>query len=485
MDDKLKKYREKRNFNKTDEPTDKKRKSSKKLRFVIQHHLARKDHYDFRLEWEGTLKSWAVPKGPSYNPNDKRLAIQVEDHPVDYRNFEGIIPQGEYGGGTVMIWDEGYWEPMNDSSVGFNEGSLKFTLKGKRLNGKWALVRMKDKNWLLIKENDNYSKDSAYIDNFTTSIRSGFTLEEIENGKKIKNKRKKSIVENYSHSDKCVIEKIEISNPDKILFEKPKITKKEVALYYQKVSSRMLPFLKDRIISAVRCPKGIADSCFFNKHLDSYNKGIGMLNIPNDNGDREDYYYIKNISGLIYESQMNTIEFHIWGSNIKTLEKPDIIVFDLDPDEGMDLKTVRQGVKDLKSILDEISLTSFLKTSGGKGYHIVIPLKPSASWKKIRKFAKDIAEVMKDKWPDRYVSNMRKVNRDNKIFVDWVRNIKGSTSVAPYSIRAREKATISMPIEWKELDKVAPDEINMNEAVKRLRRKDPWANFFKVEQQLK
>lgn len=163
--------------------------TEKLLRFVVQHHLARKDHYDFRLEWNGVLLSWAVPKGPSYNPADKRLAIQVEDHPLDYRNFEGTIPKGEYGGGTVMLWDEGNWNPAADADKGLKGGILKFNLNGKRLKGSWALVRFKNKdsneenNWMLLKENDEYAKNSDGISQFTTSIRSGRTMREIENGK--------------------------------------------------------------------------------------------------------------------------------------------------------------------------------------------------------------------------------------------------------------------------------------------------------------
>jgi DNA ligase D-like protein (predicted polymerase)/DNA ligase D-like protein (predicted 3'-phosphoesterase) len=479
MPDKLKQYKQKRNFNKTSEPIGKKDKSLKKLRFVVQHHLARRDHYDFRLEWKGTLISWAVPKGPSYNSNDKRLAIHVEDHPLDYRNFEGNIPKGEYGGGSVMVWDEGYWKPVNDPTKGLDTGFLKFDLSGKRLKGGWTLVKIENDNWLLIKEKDNFSKDNAYIDKYKTSIKSNLTLKEIEQGKK-----KKTVSKKVMSDDKCTIENINISNPDKILFDKLKITKKDLVMYYQKVYLRMIPFLKNRLISAIRCPDGINNSCFFKKHLGLHNKGIGTINIPSDSDDKEDYYYIKNISGLISEVQMNTIEFHIWGSNIKNLEKPDIMVFDLDPDEGMSLKKIRQGVKDLKSILDELSIISFLKTSGGKGYHIVIPVKPSASWEKFREFAKNIAEVMEMKWPDRYVSNVRKVNRKNKIFVDWIRNTRSSTSIAPYSVRIKEKASISMPITWKELDTISPNGITMSEAIKRLHRKDPWENFFKVKQQI-
>ena len=158
------------------------------LRFVIQHHMARREHYDFRLEWAGILLSWAVPKGPSYDTHDKRLAVQVEDHPLPYRNFEGTIPKGEYGGGIVMLWDEGVWEPSGNVEEGLQKGELKFVLKGRRMKGKWALIRLKAKpgekkdNWLLLKEKDEYVKDSDGISDFTTSVRTGRTMEEIEKG---------------------------------------------------------------------------------------------------------------------------------------------------------------------------------------------------------------------------------------------------------------------------------------------------------------
>lgn len=189
MTTKLKEYNQKRNFERTYEPEGKTENSKGFLRFVVQHHMARRDHYDFRLEWEEVLLSWAVPKGPSYDTHDKRLAIHVEDHPLEYRNFEGTIPKGEYGGGVVMLWDEGLWEPNGNVEEGLRDGVLKFVLKGKRLKGKWALIRLKAKvgekqdNWLLLKEKDKYVKDTDGISEFTTSIRSGRNMKEIEEGK--------------------------------------------------------------------------------------------------------------------------------------------------------------------------------------------------------------------------------------------------------------------------------------------------------------
>ena len=198
-----------------------------------------------------------------------------------------------------------------------------------------------------------------------------------------------------------------------------------------------------------------------------------------------DYFYIENLTGLISEGQMGTLEFHIWGSSVDKIEMPDMMVFDLDPDEGMDLDRVRQGVEDIKSILDELKLNSYLKISGGKGYHVVVPLKPSATWDKFRDFSRQVVEVMEYKWPERYTSNVRKANRKDKIFIDWIRNARGATSIAPYSLRARKGAKVSVPISWDELYLVEPDGINMKEALLRIDGHDPWEGFFENNQMIK
>jgi len=457
-------YNQKRNFSKTKEPKGRKEVSKKKLRFVVQHHLARKDHFDLRLEWDGVLKSWAVPKGPSYNKKDKRLAILVEDHPINYRNFEGTIPKGEYGGGTVMLFDEGYYEPYGDVAKGLKKGVIKFTLLGRRLKGSWSLVHFDEDNWLLIKEDDqiNGFKD---IKRIKTSIRTGRTMEEIKMGISKRN------------NDKNAIEGVEISNPDKIIYSKPKITKIEIIKYYQKVAKRMLPYLENRLISVVRCPDGIDGDSFYKKHLEDNREGLCKKVLKNKGGEKEEYFYITSIDGLINEAQMNSIEYHIWGSDADDINHPNMMVFDLDPDEKLSLTRLRKGVRDLKSILDNFKLKSFLKTSGGKGYHVVVPIN-GVTWKEFRQISKNIAELMEAKWPDKYTSNIRKNQRKGKIFIDWVRNTKGATSIAPYSLRARSGARVSMPISWKELDEVKPNEITIKKALERLKKKDPWKDFF-------
>lgn len=456
---KLEEYNKKRNFNKTKEPIGKSSIRIKKLRFCIQHHIARKDHYDLRLEWDGVLKSWAVPKGPSYNDKDKRLAIMVEDHPIDYRNFEGIIPKGEYGGGTVMLWDNGYWEPIKGYKPNFKEGPIKFILKGSRLKGMWTLVKLKsdDTSWLLIKDKDEYHLYND-INEFNTSIKTNRTMDEIK--------------DNIKH--------IEITNPDKIIYKNPKVTKIDIVNYYKAVSKRMLHLIENRLISTIRYPNGSKGDKFYKKHFENIYGFLGKKKIVNKEEKQNDYYFIKDINGLISEVQMNSYEFHIWGCHANDLRHADMLVFDLDPDELLSLEKLREGVKDLKSILDEYKLISFLKTSGGKGYHIVVPLSTKVTWKNARTIAKNIAKLMEAKWPDKYTSNMKKEKRKGKIFIDWVRNTKGATSVAPYSLRIRDKLTVSMPISWNELDKIKPDEITMETTIKRLKRKDPWENIKSI-----
>lgn len=448
MTKKLSKYNAKRNFNTTKEPKGKLTKSSSKnLCFCIQHHISRKDHYDFRLEFAGVLLSWAVPLGPSYNPKIKRLAIQVEDHPLSYRNFEGNIAPNNYGAGTVMLWDYGYYKPLTDLKNFSKSGQIKFILYGKRLRGIWTLIKLENKNWLLIKEQDNI-KLYDDINYFATSIKTGRTMLEI------KENAPKKIVE-----DTISIENITITNPYKIIYPKLKITKLDIILYYLSIKDLILPEIKNRLISVVRAPNGINKPTFYQKHLT--NKNLGLKKVTSNNH-KEDYYYIKDIKGLISELQMNSFEFHIWGSTINNLNNPDLMVFDLDPDPKLSLKKVRAGVHDLKSILDELNLKSTLKTSGGKGYHIMLNFDNKINWSKFKSIAHDIAKLMETKWPDKYTTNMSKEKRQNKIFIDYLRNSKGATSVAPYSLRLREKASISFPISWDQLDKIKPDEININ-----------------------
>jgi len=257
---------------------------------------------------------------------------------------------------------------------------------------------------------------------------------------------------------------VSISSPDKVVFENEQITKGDIADYYRQIAERMLPYIRNRNLSLVQCPQGTKAPCFYKK-----NKSEGVILDP-----------IKTPDDLLAHVQNNTLEFHTWGSCADNPDRPDMMTFDLDPDEGMELAKVRRGVKDLKDILDELKLKSFLKTSGNKGYHIVVPIKAAVSWDAVGKFAKDVALVMEKKFPNLYTENVRKANRKGKIFIDWIRNGRGATSVAPYSIRAKN-ARVSAPISWQELDTIAPNQITMQESLRRSKKTDPWKDFFDVQ----
>ncbi len=731
----LKEYNSKRDFTKTKEPKDSGKKHKKPI-FVIQHHYARREHYDFRLEYCGVLLSWAVPKGVPKNTTEKRLAVKVEDHPISYAEFSGTIPKGEYGAGIVEIYDKGTYLARQNFRSGLKKGELKFTLFGEKINGNFALVRIQTSknqdNWLLVKEKtlkNPFNKISvelaklvdmvpkndteyayevkfdgyrmvAFIEgeevklesrnhvDFTQkfktiskSLKSFFVGQSLvldgeiivcdENGRsdfnllhkylqgeeyepiyaifdilakdgedlrektyierktilqnllklcpgnllyvsyvvgggkqcfefaqknnlegiigKLKNSMYKSgrgddwikikcvkleefIICGYTQSenkdefdalllgsyekgklkyvgkvgtgfnmndkvqlknkldkikrrtspfsknnakdaksvfvapkiivqvqfseytqegnlrhpsfkgireDKTITEikkednsnKFDVKNGDKIYFKKDKITKQALFQYYLKVADYMLLYIKDRFLSVIRCPDGINGQVFFQKHFDVRLKGVHT---------KKDYFYIKDRLGLFSLIQLGTVEFHPWCCVQNNLTHPDVIVFDLDPSDDVDLAKVRLCAKRLRKILIHLSLESFIKTSGGKGYHIVVPLCESVTWTKFEKFCKDIAILMENKWPDEYTTNIRKNARKGKIFIDYLRNKKGQTGIAPYSVRAREGATVSAPISWTELDKVSPKDITIKNIDKRLK-KHPWKQYFEVK----
>ena len=273
------------------------------------------------------------------------------------------------------------------------------------------------------------------------------------------------------------MKKIEITNPNKILVNKGKIKKIDVINYYIDIASLMLPFIENRLLSVIRCHGDNNKECFYKKHPSN---DKDMVKIKKVNG--EEYFYINTQEELVYQVQMGTIEFHPWGSFVKTLNKPNMMVFDLDPDEKLPLAKLRDAVLKVKSVLDELNIISFLKTSGGKGYHLVVPFKISSSWKDFYAISKKVAELVEAKWPNIFTTNIRKSERKGKIFIDYLRNNKGSTCVAPYSVRSRDNATVSMPIPWKDIHKIKPNEITIKNYKNYLN--NSWTDYFKTNQTL-
>ncbi|WP_300973622.1 DNA ligase D [Sphingomonas sp. LHG3406-1] len=784
-------YNAKRDFAKTKEPKGRKLKG-KGDRFVVQKHDASRLHWDFRLELDGVLKSWAVPKGPSLDPGTNRLAMRTEDHPLDYGSFEGIIPAGEYGGGTVMLWDRGRWipHPDKDPRATIEEGHLHFTLEGERMRGEWVMFRMKGKPgekgeaWMLKKVTDGDARPDegdALVEQCLTSVESGRSMAEIAAGEDVwesnrggkkggRTKRKvtpppafmepqlatladhvptgsgwiheykydgyrlllsvgdgsalawtrggkdwsdffheltdaaaatlpagclldgeavalddegkpsfqllqstvkggkgqprpdlafyafdllvdrgedirglsnlerkqrlaallKSVPAPLIYGDhivgkgeqlfdricadkgegiiskkadapyrgtrtrcwlkvKCIARQefvivgwqasdkrrgfrslhlavneggelryvgkvgtgfdtkaieslsermagmklgkpaldvprtalrgstwveprlvaeiafteftsdgvlrhpsflglredkaakdvvletpapdkparkarskalrtvadfdLRLTSPDRVIFPEDGLTKGDLANYYAAVADLLMIDLRARPMTLIRCPSGRAKNCFFQKH-DSGSMGEHVLHVPvtEGDGDVEDYLYVDQPLGMLECVQMNTIEFHGWGSRIDPLEMPDRLVFDLDPDEGLGFDKVKAAAVRLRDLLADLKLETFPLLSGGKGIHVVAPLLPERDWPTVKSFAERFSRAIAEAEPETFTANIRKNQRKGRIFLDWLRNQRGATAVLPYSARAREGAPVAAPVSWAELD---------------------------------
>ncbi|MBI2434404.1 MAG: DNA ligase D, partial [Candidatus Hydrogenedentes bacterium] len=860
-------------FKQTAEPQGKRHVRRTRHQYLIQKHAARRLHYDLRLELDGVLKSWAVPKGPSLDPAQKRLAAHVEDHPIEYGDFEGTIPEGQYGAGTVMLWDRGTWSAIGDARKGYRAGKLKFELRGNKLHGVWNLVRMggeagaEGKNWLLIKDRDEaarpgnsydilkkdrsvatkrsmdeiaadegevwegrpaktrskakaqaktaakaktaarakprararkkkeHSQDApalkpgdlegarkahppeslspqlatlvkevpkgaawlhemkfdgyrllcvkkqdkvhlltrhgkdwsakftpvveairklvvreAVLDGEIVVLRQNGTtdFQALQNAMKAGRKtvftlylfdllfcegydlrhvplaeRKALLVQLlperasgplrysqhiqgegqdvYEHACrygmegiiskqadavyeqrrtrswvkvKCLkrqefvivgytspsgarshfgalvlghydgkelvyagragtgfteeslkrvhaamkplqmeesplatplrgqeargvhwlqpklvaevefsewtedgilrhpsfkglredkaakevtreeaaptpgaakpererktrkrqpmagndqIAGVTLSNPGRVLYPEEGLTKLDLARYYESVGDWILPYVVHRPLAVVRCPEGHRKECFFQKHVNQTVSGA-VYGIPvNEGGKTRQYIAIKDLSGLIGLAQMGVLEIHPWGSREDRIEQPDLITFDLDPDPAVAWKEVVGAAHELRKMLEELGLKTFVKTSGGKGLHVVAPLTRRAEWEEVKTFARAVAQEMVRRAPERYIATMSKVKRRGKIFIDYLRNSRGATSVAAYSTRAKPGAPVSTPIAWDELKPaLKPDAYRLENLPKRLQqlKQDPWNEFFKTRQSI-
>jgi bifunctional non-homologous end joining protein LigD len=833
----LKTYWSKRNFARTPEPAGDKTTKAGAKSYVIQKHSARRLHFDFRLELDGVLKSWAVPQGPSFDPTKKRLAVRTEDHPLEYGGFEGLIPEGEYGAGPVMLWDRGTWEPKGDAHEGLERGVLKFELAGERLKGGFALVRLrpegKRENWLLVKERDEWADpDVDPVEEWTTSVASARDFDAIRHGNSAvwhsdrpaagrkQNRRAKPqsraklpqfiepqlatpaddppqgegwlheikydgyrllaavagdrvrlnarsgldwtkrlphlaaslqqlpvksalldgeivvldargrssfqllqqglknpssdilyyafdlleldgkdvrdepleqrkerlrkilgsappeivfsdhiagdgqrvlkeaslhdlegivskrankpyrsgrsphwiktkhlnhqefVIGGYRRStkgrgfaslllgefegknlhyrgrvgtgfdgrmiqeiasklaslerptspfvdappslkrdtrwvepqlvaqvaftertsdgylrqpsflglreDKSATEVttettiakangknprtrnsaakrvktnptnadisdtaplgVKLTHPEKVLYPKQQITKAELVRYFMTVAPLMVPHVRGRPLSFVRCPEGSEGQCFFQKHRKpGMPQPVKSVPIREDAGKTAQYLMIEDAAGLVGAAQVGALEIHIWGSRGDKVELPDRLVFDLDPDAGLDFDVVRHTALQFRDLLGAVELQTFPMVTGGKGIHIVAPLARRNSWDEVKGFAKAFAERLAATDPQSFTSVMSKKKRRGKIFVDWLRNDRGSTAISPYSPRARDGAPIAHPVSWRELKTIeGANTFTLRNTMKRLASitKDPWEGYFDIRQSI-
>lgn len=285
--------------------------------------------------------------------------------------------------------------------------------------------------------------------------------------------------------DRDMFGAITLTNPDRVLYPSVPLTKRDLAAYDARIAPAMLPYVANRPISLVRCPAGLGGPRFFQRHaMKGMSDAIKQVDVPGGESDQP-YLYIDSDDGLFALTQIGTLEIHDWGVTIDKLETPDRLVFDLDPDEDLEFGVLREAARHVRDFLRELGLTSFLKATGGKGVHVVAPLTPEADWPAVKAFARGVADALVAEVPDRYTANPLKRTRTGKIFVDYLRNGRGSSAICNYSPRAKPGAPVATPLRWDELSKL---ESGAPYSVKTLPRRlsqlksDPWDGYFTARQ---
>ena len=376
---------------------------------------------------------------------------------------------------------------------------MKFRLEGRKLCGSWALVRMRgaraggDKvNWLLIKKADERSRGAGESDILVErpeSVLSGRTIEELREDKEPREVVLETAAEAKESAKEDVrveTKSVRLTSPDRVLYPDIGLTKRGLAEYYEAVADRMLPFVAGRPLALFRCPEGLGKACFFQKHAaPSVPAAVKRVEVEEKSRGRAVGLAVDSVEGLIGLVQIGALEVHAWGALADRLDRPDRIVFDLDPDLALPFREVAAAARELRGLLDSLGLRSFLKTTGGKGLHVVLPIERRSSWEEVKEFSRAVAERLSRESPDRYTSTVSLAKRKGRIYIDYLRNAPGATAVAPYSTRAKPGAPVSTPLEWEELTAdMRSDRFTVKDVPRRLAslRRDPWQDLVLVRQ---
>jgi bifunctional non-homologous end joining protein LigD len=505
-------YAAKRDFTKSPEPRGGRPKAAAPLSFCVQKHLASHLHYNFRLEHNGVLLSWAVPKGPSLNPADKRMAVHVEDHPLDYGDFEGVIPSG-YGAGVVLLWDRGMWTPEAQSAdvdAALAKGELKFRLSGVKLKGSWVLVRTRrqpagkgPEQWLLIKHRDDWSGDIDVATAAPQSVKTFGDLPDIlaardepsewktsppvrggETGRLFQDilvrarglrgqpssaktakvpaasKRSSKSTGLPAKALQFGADKPKLTNRNKVLFPKTGFTKGDLVAYYTRVAPLILPHLAGRAVTLKRFPDGVDGKSFFEKRCNAHRPSwVKTVRVPGEDpgGKTIDFCTIDTIGALVWAANLAAIELHVPLALAAKPDEPTALIFDLDPGPPATIADCATVALRLKALLDELKLVSVVKTSGSKGLHVLVPLNtPGVTFDDTKSFARAVALTLERDDPKGVIASMNKHDRAGRVFVDWGQNDRNKTNACVLSVRARDEPSVSFPIPWAELQESRP-----------------------------
>jgi bifunctional non-homologous end joining protein LigD len=513
-------YRGKRDFTRTPEPAGEVAEGTGARRFVVQRHRASRLHYDFRLEIDGVLVSWAVPKGPTLDPRARRLAVHVEDHPLEYFHFEGVIPSGEYGGGDVIVWDSGTWEPVktDDPGAAVADGELHAELHGDKLRGRFVLIRRGGRNasddsneWMLLHKRDEHAVDGWDPEDHGRSVLTGRTNEEV-----------KADPDRMWRSDAPADEadvsllpeplpdeaidaleamgkqgtwdvfgrSVKVTNLDKVLFPgDPPVTKRELLAYAARIAPVALPYLEGRALNMHRYPEGADRTGFWHKQRpDHAPDWLGCWENPDaDPGETTEYVVVDEPAALVWVANFGALEWHPWTSRTDAMHEPKYALIDLDPGETTSWAELLVLARLHRTALEHVGVTARAKVTGKRGIQIWIPVVAGYTFDDTRAWVEQLSRTVGKVVPELVSWKWEKKSRGGLARLDYTQNAINKTLVAPYSTRPSPGAPVSVPIAWHELDdpELRPDRWTIRTVLDRLaERGDPFRALLGAAQEL-
>ncbi|HEX4017931.1 MAG TPA: DNA polymerase ligase N-terminal domain-containing protein [Frankiaceae bacterium] len=524
--DRLAPYRAKRDFTKTAEPagSSAKDKPGSAPRFVVQRHRARRLHYDFRLEIGGVLASWAVPKGPTLDPDVRRAAFHVEDHPLEYYDFEGVIPAGEYGGGDVIVWDAGRWQPHEtaDPARAVADGELHVDLDGEKLHGRFVLVRTRTNSsgkeeWLMLHKHDDYAVKGWDAEDFPKSVFSQRTNDEVKADpdrlwrSELPAARAAVLLrpertEPASEDELAALDalgeagrwsvfgrELRVTNLDKVLFPGRKreapVTKRDLLRYAAQIAPVALPYLRRRALNMHRFPSGADAKGFWHKELPSHApEWLPRWHNPGaKRGEASTYLVVDEPAALVWATNFGALEWHAWTSTVDEPDRPTYALIDLDPGEDTSWPDLLALARLHRTALEHLKVRAYPKVTGRRGIQIWIPIATGPSFAETRVWVEQLSKTVGAVVPELVSWKWGVHDRRGLARLDYTQNAVNKTLVAPYSPRAAAGAPVSAPIDWDELDDpaLASDRFTVRSVLSRLGDKgDVFAGVLRRDQRL-